>query len=80
MTRARGTRSVMTARVRDDLAAYGERIYDHKTGQYFDASEVGNALIHSEDEYRSRVFVITEKSGFFLEFDSIDLDFEQVWR
>lgn len=63
------------ARVRDDLAAEGARIHDHRTGRYYGSDVIGRALIHSSDDYYGTVSVVTE-SNLFLTLDSIDLDYE----
>jgi hypothetical protein len=63
------------ARVRDDLAERGERIYDHKTGRCYGSEVIGRALIHSSDDYRGTVSVVTEEGAFFI-LESIDLDYD----
>jgi len=66
-----------TARVRDDLSAQDERIFDHQSKRYYGAEVVGDARIHFFDEWTSRVSVLTENGLFFI-FDSIDLDYSEV--
>jgi hypothetical protein len=61
--------------VRDDLAREGEQIYEYRTGTYWPAEAVGEALVHSSDDYDGTVSVVTERH--FLKFDSIDLDYRQ---
>lgn len=63
------------ARVRDDLASEGARIYDRKTGRYYGADTIGRARIHSSDDYRGTVSVVTEGGAFFI-LESIDLDYD----
>ena len=63
-----------TAIVRRDLAARGERIYDHKTGRYYPDEVIGTARIHWSDDWYGTVGVLTE-GGLFLVLDSIDLDY-----
>ena len=63
------------ARVRDDLARNDERIYEHRTGTYWPAQAVGEALVHSSDDYHGTVSVVTDR--YFLRFDSIDLDYRR---
>ena len=63
------------ARVRDDLARNDERIYEYRTDTYWSAEAVGEALVHSSDDYRGTVSVVTGRN--FLRFDSIDLDYRE---
>ena len=63
------------ARVRDDLARNDERIYEYRTGTYWSAEALGEALIHSSDDWHGTVSVVTDR--LFLKFDSIDLDYRQ---
>ena len=61
------------ARVRDDLAQSGQRIHEHRTGTYWSADKVGEALVHSTNDYDGTVWVVTDR--LLLHFDSIDLDY-----